>query len=65
MNRLTFEKPDGSYGIVGMNEDNQVEKLFACIRKLYMYENSGRSPYEVLTQEDKHTEELRKEISDE
>lgn len=54
MNRLTFEEPNGNFGVVGMNEGNKEAKLYACVCKLRDYELSGLSPDEVQRiQEDK------------
>ncbi len=46
MGRLTFSE-DGKFGVVGMNADNEEEKLYGCICKLKDYENTGLSPDEV------------------
>lgn len=47
MNRLTFREND-KFGVVGMNEENQDKKLYACVLKLTDYENTGLSPNDIL-----------------
>lgn len=47
MNRLTFHEKDGTFGVAGMNEENQDQKLYMCIVKLKDYEDKGLSPDEV------------------
>lgn len=47
MNRLTYQEPDGSWGLVGMNADNEGGKLIAVAGKLRDYENAGFDPEEV------------------
>lgn len=47
MQRLTYIKPDGTLGVVGMNEDNRDTKAYVCIAKLKDYENTGLEPDEV------------------
>lgn len=46
MGRLTYSE-GGRFGVVGMNEANEKEKLYGCICKLKDYENTGLSPDEV------------------
>lgn len=46
MGRLTYSE-GGRFGVVGMNEANEEEKLYGCICKLKDYENTGLSPDEV------------------
>lgn len=47
MKRLTYHEKDGSFGVIGMKEENQNEKLYACVFKLKDYEDLGLSPDEV------------------
>ena len=47
MQRLTFKKEDGTFGVIGMNETNAEQKIYACILKLMHYEDSGKSPEEI------------------
>lgn len=47
MNRLTYQEKDGSWGVAGMNEENEGEKLVAVTRKLRDYENTEMEPEEV------------------
>lgn len=56
MNRLTFKEPDGTWGIVGMNEENEREKLYAVCAKLKDYEEIGLQPDEVERWKDNTTE---------
>ena len=44
MSRLTFKEPDGTYGVIGMNEDNEELKIYACVCKLLEYEETGFNP---------------------
>lgn len=44
MNRLTFKEPNGTFGIVGMNEQNQEEKMYAVACKLLAYEETELPP---------------------
>lgn len=46
MNRLTFRNVDGGFGVIGMNETNETEKITACIDKLAAYEDTGKEPEE-------------------
>lgn len=32
--RLTYHEENGDFGVAGMNEENQDEKIYACIAKL-------------------------------
>lgn len=47
MNRLTFREND-KFGVVGMNEENQDKKLYACVLKLTDYEDTMFSPNDIL-----------------
>lgn len=47
MKRLTFKEENGKFGVVGMNEDNQDEKLYMCVKKLKDYEDLGLNPDEL------------------
>lgn len=47
MIKLTFEEPDGTFGVVGMNADNKETKLYACVKKLLAYEQTELSPSDV------------------
>ena len=47
MNRLTFKEPNGKWGIVGMNAENEREKTYGCLCKLLDYEELGLNPDEV------------------
>lgn len=47
MIRLTFREND-KFGVVGMNEENQDKKLYACVLKLTDYEDTGLSPNDIL-----------------
>lgn len=49
MNRLTFHNVDGSFGVIGMNETNETEKVMACIGKLVAYEDIGKEPNECVS----------------
>ena len=44
MCRLTFKEPDGTFGVVGMNDNNESLKTYACICKLLDYEETGFNP---------------------
>lgn len=45
--RLTYHEKNGDFGVAGMNETNQDEKLYACICKLKDYEDLGFNPSEL------------------
>ena len=47
MKGLTFIEPDGTWGIVGMNESNKEQKMYAVACKLRDYERIGLQPDEV------------------
>ena len=47
MNRLTFKELNGEWGIVGMNSENESEKLYSVASKLLAYEETGLSPEEI------------------
>lgn len=47
MKGLTFIEPDGTWGIVGMNESNEEQKMYAVSCKLRDYERTGLQPDEV------------------
>lgn len=47
MIRLTYQEPNGKFGVVGMNEDNRDRKLYMCVCKLKDYENLGLNPYDI------------------
>lgn len=56
MNRLTYKEPDGTWGIAGMNEKNEKEKLYAVCAKLKDYEETGMQPNEVEQLKDNATD---------
>lgn len=45
--RLTYHEENGDFGVAGMNEENQDEKLSACVAKLKDYEDLGFHPSDV------------------
>ena len=47
MKGLTFIEPDGTWGIVGMNESNKDQKMYSVACKLRDYEKTGLQPDEV------------------
>lgn len=47
MNRLTYNEPGGKWGIVGMNSENQDEKMYCVACKLLDYEKTELSPDQV------------------
>lgn len=47
MGRLTFKEPDGTWGVVGVNADDQDTKVYACLAKLKDYEETGMMPGDV------------------
>ncbi|MDO5558099.1 MAG: hypothetical protein Q4F95_00710 [Oscillospiraceae bacterium] len=46
MNRLTYSE-NGRWGVIGMNEQNQDEKLYGVACKLKDYEQCGMDPDEL------------------
>ena len=57
MIRLTYNEPNGKWGIVGMDESNQDQKMYAVAIKLMHYEKIGLNPDEVERMK-KHFEEM-------
>lgn len=47
MNRFTYKEPNGKWGIKGMNEENQEQKMYGVAAKLKDYEDTGLSPDQV------------------
>lgn len=47
MRRLTFKEPDGTWGIVGMNKDNEEQKMYGAACKLLDHEETGLDPVDV------------------
>lgn len=45
--RLTFDRPDGTWGVAGMHEGNESDKMYAVAAKLHAYEKSGLSPSDL------------------
>lgn len=60
MKRLTFKESDGTYGIVGLNESNEREKLLEVTGKLISYEETELEPEEVqnLKEDFKHSRKI-------
>ncbi len=54
MHRLTFSE-NGKFGVVGMNAKNQDDKLYMCVAKLKDYENTDKSPDQVLSLKERDT----------
>lgn len=48
MNRITFTKPNGDWGIDGIDLAQLPPKLYGAIMKLKRYEDSGLSPGQVI-----------------
>lgn len=48
MNRITFTKPNGDWGIEGVDLTQLPPKLYGAVMKLKRYEDSGLSPDEVI-----------------
>ena len=48
MKRLTFKEPSGKWGVVGMNADNENEKIYGCLNKLLDYEETGLEPADII-----------------
>lgn len=48
MKRLTFREQNGRWGIVGMNADNENEKIYGCLNKLLDYEETGLEPADII-----------------
>ena len=47
MGRLTFDRPDGTWGVKGMHEGNEGDKMYMVAAKLHAYEKSGLSPSDL------------------
>ena len=71
MKRLTFKNEDGTFGVVGMNEQNQEQLLYICVKKLLDYEETGLSPdgidllLEAKYCRDDFIKEIRKKVCNE
>ena len=46
-NRLTIKEKDGKIKVVGMDETNELEKITACVQRLYEYEDLGFPPADI------------------
>ena len=47
MGRLTFDRVDGTWGVKGMHEGNQDDKMYLVAAKLHAYEKSGLTPSDL------------------
>lgn len=47
MNRITYQKPDGTWGINGINIKDVPRTLYGAMCKLKDYENTGLDPQEI------------------
>ena len=57
--RLIFCEPDGKWGIKGMNEKNQDEKMYAVAAKLKEYEALGLTPDQIREVDRLYSEKCR------
>ena len=55
MHRLTFQTPDGRFGVDGIDLTKLDAKLYMCICKLKDYERAGLSPDGVEDLKDRDT----------
>lgn len=55
MHRLTFQTPNGRFGVEGIDLTKLDAKLYMCICKLKDYENTGRSPDQVEQLSERNT----------
>ena len=62
MKALTFIEPDGTWGIAGMNESNQEQKMYAVTCKLREYERTGLQPDEVERLKDSAIKLIREKL---
>lgn len=53
MQRLTFKEPNGNFGVIGMDSENEQKKLYICVLKLLDYEETGLNPDNVIRLIDK------------
>ena len=57
MNRLTWNKPNGEWGLVGVAEDefkNVGSKIYAALCKLKDYEDTGLEPKQLYEMDETH-----------
>lgn len=62
MKALTFIEPDGTWGIEGMNDSNQEQKMYAVACKLRDYERTGLQPDEVERLKDSAIKLIREKL---
>ena len=68
MNRITWDEPDGSWGIKGAKLEIFPPKVFGAFYKLMDYEKTGLSPKQVVkmdllyTEKCKEVAEMEKEL---
>ena len=69
--RLTFKEKNGHFGICGMNETNEEQKIKNVVYRLMKYEETGLTPLEIKTlqkfkiisfEELKHLKDISQEI---
>lgn len=48
MNRVTYELPDGTFGINGVNLSNQPLPVQNAVKKLLEYEKTGLEPEQIF-----------------
>lgn len=64
MIRLTYSEPNGNWGIIGMNAENQDQKMYMVAAKLKDYEETGLSPDEVEKVNDFADSQLAKVLAE-
>ena len=64
MIRLTYKEPNGNWGIIGMNEKNEDQKMYAVAAKLRDYEETDLSPNEVEELNDFADSQLAKVLAE-
>ena len=47
--RLTFKERNGHFGVCGMNETNEEQKITDAVYRLMKYEDTGLSPEQIRT----------------
>ncbi len=57
MGRLTWEKPNGDWGLKGRSIKEVPSKLYGFFCKLHAYEKSGLEPNEVMELKKRHEPE--------
>ncbi len=59
MNRITWNEPDGSWGIKGVKLETLPPKVYGALYKLMNYEKTGLSPKQIEEMDLLYTEKCK------